>query len=123
MSIYDQIGGAPAVSAAVDSFYLKVTSDPALGTYFSGADMGRLKGHQRAFIAAALGGPAAYKGRDMASAHASLQITDAEFDAVVGYLVQTLAELQVPAEIIDRIGETLSPLRSSIVAEPAQQLA
>ena len=52
MSIYDSIGGAPAVRAAVDDFYERVLGDPRLAPFFTGTDMNRLKSHQRAFIAA-----------------------------------------------------------------------
>jgi hemoglobin len=120
MSIFDSIGGAPAVSVAVDKFYGRVLSDPQLAHYFYGvSDTDKLKAHQRAFIAAAIGGPDLYRGRDMAAAHAKLGITDPDFDAVVGHLVATLTELEVPNEIIANIGSALAPLRSDIVGVTA----
>ena len=57
----------------------------------------------------------------MASAHAGLGIADADFDAVVGHLVDTLSGLGVPEETIGQIGSALAPLRSDIVT--AQELA
>jgi hemoglobin len=119
MSIYDEIGGTAAVSAAVDQFYERVVADPALAPYFDGTDMIRLKKHQRAFIAAAIGGPEPYLGRNMAEAHARLAITSADFDRVVGHLVDTLEALGVPAPIIGTIGETLAPLKGEIAQGPA----
>ena len=121
MSIYDSIGGAPAVRAAVDDFYERVLADPKLAPFFTGTDMSRLKAHQRAFIAAAIGGPEIFAGRDMASAHTGLGITDADFDAVVGHLVGTLTGLGVPEETIGQIGSALAPLRPDIVT--ARELA
>lgn len=121
MSIYDSIGGAGAVRAAVDDFYARVLADGQLAPFFSGTDLNRLKAHQRAFIAAAIGGPEIYQGRDMASAHADLGIADSDFDAVVGHLVDTLSELGVPEETIGQIGSVLAPLRSDIVT--ARELA
>jgi hemoglobin len=123
MSIYDNIGGAPAVQAAVDDFYARVVADPALAPYFTDVDMPKLKAHQRAFIAAAIGGPEVFKGRDMAAAHAGKNITDANFDSVVGHLVATLTRLNVPEEIIGQIGAALSPLRADIVTAPAPEPA
>jgi hemoglobin len=120
MAIYEQIGGAAAVNAAVDLFYAKVTADPALAHYFDTVDLARLKGHQRAFIAAALGGPEVYGGRDMGQAHAHLGIIDAHFDAVVGHLVATLDELGVPVETIEQIGGALAPLRFDIVSRSGE---
>jgi hemoglobin len=123
MSIYETIGGAPAVHAAVDDFYKRVLADPSLARFFDGIDMAGLKAHQRSFIAAAIGGPEVFAGRDMAIAHAGLGISDADFDAVVSHLVATLTSLSVPDDIIGQIGAALSPLRSDIVTVPAPEPA
>ncbi|MFI7434242.1 group 1 truncated hemoglobin [Micromonospora haikouensis] len=120
MSIFAAIGGAPAVQAAVDDFYVRVLADPTLAPLFEGVELTRLKTHQRAFIAAAIGGPQLYAGRDMAAAHAGLRISDVQFDAVVGHLVDTLAGLGVPDETIARIGDTLAPLRGDIVTAASE---
>jgi len=121
MSIYDEIGGSAAVSAAVDQFYQRVIADPILAGYFEGTDMKRLKGHQRAFIAAAIGGPEPYLGRNMAEAHARLDISESDFDRVVGHLVATLDALGVPTATIGKIGDTLAPLKAQIAQGPARQ--
>jgi hemoglobin len=118
MSIFDSIGGTPAVRAAVDELYVRLRDDPALAEYFVDVDMAQLKAHQRSFIAAAIGGPQVYSGRDMAAAHRGLDITDADFDAVVGHLVETLTGLGVPTATIGEIGAKLLPLRADIVTAP-----
>ena len=123
MSTYDSIGGAPAVRAAVDDFYARVLADERLAPFFTDTDLPRLKAHQRAFIAAAIGGPEVFAGRDMASAHAGLGIGDAEFDAVVGHLTDTLTGLGVPEGTIGQISGALAPLRDDIVTTPRAGLA
>ena len=72
MSIYEAIGGPDAVHATVEDFYPRLLDDPQLSPFFGGIDLGRLKSHQRAFIAAALDGPDIHAGRDMVAAHAGL---------------------------------------------------
>src|SRR5437762_642099 len=118
MTIFDSIGGVSAVRAAVDDFYARVLANPSLAPVFAGVDLDRLKTHQRAFMAAALGGPQLYAGRDMAAAHAALAITDAQFDAVVGHLVAALTALGVSQDTIGAIGAALLPLRADIVTAP-----
>lgn len=115
MSIYDDIGGREAVAAAVGIFYGKVLDDDLLAPYFDGRDMDRQQAHMRSFLAVALGGPDVYAGRDMATAHAGLGITDGAFDRVVELLVATLQQLQVPGDIIGAIGAKLGPLRADVV--------
>lgn len=76
VTIYDSIGGAPSVRVVVDKFYGRVLNDPQWAHYFAGvADIDKLKSHQRSSIAAAIGGPEIYQGRDMGAAHATLGIT------------------------------------------------
>ncbi|SOD70856.1 hemoglobin [Jatrophihabitans sp. GAS493] len=118
MSIYDSIGGAPAVQATVDEFYRRVLADPTLAPIFADSDIQRLKAHQRSFIAAAVGGPEIFAGRDLGAAHAGLEISDADFDAVVAHLVDTLTSLGVSDSAIGEIGAKLLPLRSTIVNAP-----
>ena len=118
MSIFDEIGGTPAVTAAVDDLYRRVIADRALTTYFDGVDIKALKGHQRSFIAAAIGGPEPYLGRSMRESHAYLNIAPEHFDLVVAHLVDTLSDLGVSASIIEAIGARLAPLKEEI-ARPA----
>jgi hemoglobin len=114
-SVYDQIGGREAVAAAVEQFYARVLGDSELAPYFARTDMSRQKAHMRAFLAAAVGGPDVYGGRDMRAAHAHAGITSASFDRVVVHLVATLESLGVPAPIVEAIGGKLVPLRAQIV--------
>jgi hemoglobin len=123
MSIYESIGGAGAVQAAVDDFYVRLLDDPQLAPFFVDVDLQRLKAHQRAFLTAALGGAQIYQGRDMAAAHAGLAISGGDFDAVVAHLVATLTGLGVPDETISQIGGLLAPLRGDIVTAVAEEPA
>jgi len=119
MSIFDQIGDPAAVTTTVDDFYRRMITDPELTPYFDGVDMKRLKGHQRSFIAAAIGGPEPYLGRSMREAHSHLDIAPAHFDRVVDHLAETLADLGVSVDIIGQIGAKLAPLKDEIVSPGA----
>ncbi|MFB1298920.1 group 1 truncated hemoglobin [Mycobacterium sp. pW049] len=123
MSVFDQIGGPPAVAAAVDDFYRRLIADPALTPYFDGVDMRRLKGHQRSFIAAAIGGPEPYLGRSMRESHAQWHIQAIHFDRVVDHLIETLSDLGVSGSIIEQIGAKLAPLKDEVVSSDAASQA
>ena len=122
-SVFEQIGGKPAVSAAVDGLYERLLADSVIAPYFTGTDIDRQKRHMRAFMALALGGADLYAGRDMASAHADLGVTHDAFDRVVGHLVDTLVALGVPGELIQTIGDKLAPLRDQIVTMEVEREA
>jgi hemoglobin len=121
-TIYESIGGSDAVAAAVEQFCERVLGDPALVGYFDGIDIAKLKNHQRAFIAAAIGGPELYRGASMREAHAPFRIQPGHFDLVVGHLVATLTSLGVPGPTIATIGDALAPLKADI-APPENALA
>src|SRR4051794_10356905 len=115
-SVYDEIGGGDAVAAAVDQFYLRVLGDPELGPYFEHTGMRKQKSHMRAFLAAALGGPQLYAGRDLRAAHPPARVTAPAFGPGAVHLAAPLEGLGVPMPIIEAIGGKLVPLREQIVA-------
>src|SRR6187401_1619661 len=106
LSLFEQIGGQPAVEAAVDIFYRKVLSDDRISRFFDDIDMDRQRAKQKAFLTMAFGGPSNYSGKDMRTAHARLVamgLNDSHFDAVVELLGGTLAELGVKPEQIQQV--------------------
>ncbi|MDD1614184.1 MAG: group 1 truncated hemoglobin, partial [Methylococcaceae bacterium] len=72
LTLYDKIGGAAAVDAAVDIFYRKVLSDHRINRFFDDVDMDTQVVKQKAFFTMAFGGPNTYTGTDMRNAHARL---------------------------------------------------
>lgn len=117
-TVYELLGGAAAMDAAVDVFYRRVLSDDRISMFFDGVDMERQAAKQKAFLTMVLGGPAAYTGRDMRTAHAHLVargLSDAHFDAVVEHLGATLAELGVPAELIGQVAATAGSVRADVL--------
>lgn len=102
-NVYEKIGGAAAVDAAVDIFYRRVLSDDSISSFFDTVDMDRQIAKQKAFLTMAFGGPNSYTGKDMREAHKGMNITEAQFGAVAGHLAGTLEELDVPQNLIDEV--------------------
>lgn len=75
-SLIEKMGGVEAASgllvSAVESFYIKLISDPNLARFFEGVDMAKLKSKQVTFLAFVFGGPQHYTGKDLAVAHEHL---------------------------------------------------
>ncbi|WP_161972377.1 group I truncated hemoglobin [Glaciihabitans arcticus] len=115
MSIYDQVGGQAVVKSAVTVFYNRVLDDESLARWFDGVDLSRLKAHQRAFLTAALDGPEIFTGRDLATAHAHMAITDDAFSTIIEHLVTALTDLGIDQTAIAAVGVRLQGLRSAIV--------
>src|SRR5689334_9489515 len=118
LSLYEQIGGAAAVEAAVEEFYRRVLVDPLLQPFFKTTKLAWLKKSQVRFFTTALGGPSIYKGRDMKAAHAALAIEERHFGRVARHLSDTLKALKVPAPLIARVMETAGSLAPDIINTP-----
>ena len=99
MALYDDIGGAPMVRAALDAFYPRVLADATLSPFFLGVDIERLKKSQETFFATALGGPNRYDGRSLSDAHARTRkrgANDEVFDHFLTVFMRVLIDLRVP---------------------------
>lgn len=99
-SVYERIGGEPAMDAAVDLFYRKVLADDRISKYFDTVDMDAQRAKQKSFLTFAFGGPVHYSGQAMRDAHAKMELTESDFNAVMENLGATLKELNVPDDLI-----------------------
>lgn len=106
-SLYERIGGEPAVDAAVDKFYEKVLADDRIKDFFVAVDMDRQRGKQKLFLTYAFGGPVNYSGKSMRAAHAKLVseqgLNHGHFVAVAENLQATLEDLGVPEDLIGEV--------------------
>ena len=117
-SLYEQLGGQPAVEAAVDIFYRKVLNDDRISHYFEAVDMEKQIGKQKAFLTMAFGGPHNYTGLDMRKAHAPLVergLNDGHFNAVAENLSATLVELGVAQPLIDQVMAIAGSTRNDVL--------
>ena len=118
MSLYDELGGAAALDAAVDIFYRKVLSDDRISSFFDGVDMDRQAAKQKAFLTMVFGGPNSYSGLDMRKGHAHLVkrgLNDSHFDAVVENLGSTLRELGVAEDLIGQVAAIAESTRNDVL--------
>ena len=56
-TLFERLGGMVSIDVAVDRFYDRLLADPDLAGFFDQVDLRRLRAHQKAFLAMALGGP------------------------------------------------------------------
>lgn len=117
-TLYEQLGGAAAVDAAVDIFYRKVLSDDRVSRFFDDVDMDRQIAKQKSFLTMVFGGPVAYTGKDMRAGHAHLierGLNDSHVDAVIELLGESLRELNVPEEAIGTIAGIANSVRNDVL--------
>jgi hemoglobin len=103
-------------------FYQRVAKDERLAPFFDGMDMARQSRMLAAFLAMATGGPATYRGRSLRNAHADLEITDEDFDLVVGHLAETLSAFSVDDEVISQMAALAGSVRHEVTGHVAPAL-
>ncbi len=120
LSLYERIGGAAAVDAAVDVFYRKVLNDYRINRFFDDIDMEVQTAKQKAFFTMAFGGPNSYTGTDMRNAHARLVkmgLNNDHFNVVMEHLGATLNELNVPQDLIAEAAAIAESTRKDVLGK------
>ncbi len=119
-SLYDRLGGMPAIRAVVDDFVGRVLMDDRVNKWFAHAAsspelLAAYKAKLADFVCQGTGGPCHYAGADMATAHKGHGVTEDAFNAEVEDLVITLDKFHVPEkEKADLLG-ILAPMKAAIV--------
>ena len=117
-SLFDRLGGAPAVDAAVDRFYQKIMADSLLSPFFAHTDLKQQRAKQKAFLTYAFGGLPNYPGRKLREAHTNAVkngLSDKHFDTVAGHLQTTLQELGVAKDLIGEVMAIAGSTRNEVL--------
>jgi len=117
-TLFERLGGAAAVNAAVDIFYRKVLSDDRVAHFFDNVDMDRQIAKQKGFLTMAFGGPNNYTGLDMRNGHKHLVargLNDSHVDAIIELLSATLKELGVADRDIEEVAAIANSVRNDVL--------
>ena len=101
-TLYEWIGGRPAIERLISHFYSKVPDDPLLAPVFAHMSPEHVA-HVSAFIGEVLGGPKAYSATlgghpHMIHKHANRALTEAHRQRWMQLLLQCADEVGVPAD-------------------------
>ena len=125
-SLYDRLGGVYNIATVVDDFIERLlvnatlNANPAIKEARARVPKAGLKFHVTTLVCEVSGGPCKYTGRTMKESHERLNITQAEWDAMVEDFKATLNKFNVPQreqqELITIVGSTKNDIvRSSSV--------
>jgi hemoglobin len=119
-SLYERLGGTPAITAVVDDFVGNCAADARINHFFTGAagDPEEMKHFKQMLvdqICEASGGPCKYQGKSMPESHKGMAIKHEDFVALVEDLKTTLDKLEVPAPEQQELLGALAPLEPDII--------
>ena len=119
-TLYQRLGGYDVVAAILDDTGPRVINDPELSKFFTETDeeMGN-RGRQLAvnLLCELTGGPCFYTGPDMKMIHKGLGITDEHWQSFLGYLGETLDELNIDGDEKSDVIAVFAGLKGDIVEQ------
>ena len=114
-SLYERLGGKPALSAVVGELWAQVAADVRINSRFAHTKPEVFGAQLVDFLCQASGGPCKYSGADMKTAHTGMKLSDAEFSALAEDTVKALDKFSVPATEKDEVMNMLGSLKGDVV--------
>lgn len=120
-SLYERLGGVYPIAIVVDDFIERLLVDdtlnanPAIHHARERVPKQGLKFQVTALVCQVTGGPCKYAGRDMKAAHAHLNISEKEWQAMLADFRKTLDKFSVPAAEQGELTAIVNSTKTDIV--------
>jgi hemoglobin len=114
-SLYERLGAWDGITKIISDTVALHHENPEIGRYFVGVDDDQLIAHVTAFFAAGTGGPAKYEGRDMTSAHAGMNVSEADYDSAVADVMTALGASNIDDVSKAEVAAILESLRTAVL--------
>ncbi len=117
-SLYQQLGGQSGLVALMDDFMTRLLADKRMGPFFKDVDHKHVKEQLVAQFCEVSGGPCKLTGPDMKQAHAGMDVTKGDFNALVEVLQQSMDAQGIGFGTQNRLLAKLAPMHREIINTP-----
>ena len=114
-ALYKSLGEKPGLTRLMDDFMVRLLADSRTAPQFKDANTQRVKEQLVEQICQVSGGPCVYKGADMKSAHANLDIGKRDFNALVEVLQQAMDAQGIAFTAQNRLLAQLAPMHRDVI--------
>lgn len=114
-SLYQALGGQPGIERIVEGMLINISDNPKIVHHFAETDIDRLYQMLVEQFCFESGGPCEYTGDSMADSHAGMDVSEADFNALVEDLIAAMDAEGVPVATQNRLLERLAPMRADII--------
>lgn len=115
-NLWESLGGTPVITRVVDDFADRLVADPRINEHFVDIDRVRFRDKLVEFLCEISSGPCQYTGDAMHPVHLHMNLDDADFNALVEDLIESMEAFDVPLGAQNRLLAILAPLHFEIVA-------
>lgn len=113
--LYQALGEKAGITRLMDDFVNRLVKDPRIGEHFKDVKPAALKESLTDQICSLSGGPCQYKGADMESVHADMDINKGHFNALVEVLQKAMDGQGIPFAQQNRLLALLAPMHRDII--------
>jgi hemoglobin len=113
--LYKTFGEKPGLTRLMDDLMTRLVADERTRPFFEKANQQRIKEQLVDQFCQLGGGPCVYKGADMKSAHGSLDINKAQFNALVEVLQQAMDAQGIPFSAQNQMLAKLAPMNRDVI--------
>lgn len=117
-SLYQQLGGQPGLTTLMDDFMTRLLADKRMNPFFKDVDHKHVKAQLVAQFCEVSGGPCKLKGPDMKKAHAGMDITKRDFNALVEVLQDSMNAQGISFSTQNKLLARLAPMHRDIINTP-----
>lgn len=120
-TLYERLGRYDGIARITDEYLKGVRSDPQLARFIGRGTDSLVRARQllKDQLCAMTGGPCAYIGRDMKTAHGGLGITEADWSLNMKYMSAAVAKAHVADGDRDEFLALIEALKQQIVEKGA----
>jgi hemoglobin len=113
-TLYQELGGEAGLSAIVDGLLARIATDPRIVHHFQETDIALFRARAIEHFCLVADGGCVYHGESMAHSHRGLNITQADFDALVGHLIESMKEQHISLSTRNAFLKRLAPMYTDI---------
>jgi len=115
--VFRAFHGQEGIDRIIDDFVGRIATDPRIEERFVGKNLVRLRLELKAQVCYLTGGPCAYTGKDMKTAHQGMGLTNLDFNALAEDLEISMDKERVAFQAQDRLLAKLAPMQRPIVTK------
>lgn len=116
--LYQAFGEQAGIRSLMDDFVVRLKADPRIGDQFNETDLKHLAQQLSDQLCQLSGGPCVYKGPDMKTAHANMDVTRSHFNALVDVLQQAMNARGIPFARQNQMLALLAPMHRDVINQP-----
>ena len=117
-TLYERLGGYDAIAAVADNLLPRLMNDQQLGRFWQHRGDDGIRREKQLlidFLCQTMGGPLFYTGRDMATSHRGMNISESDWQRFLGHVGATLDHFRLPAAERAEVTALIESTKADIV--------